>query len=59
MTELSSFVASILLGDPEREPLTCEAAFLALVNWIAEGVELPAGITAAALADEWNAQIAN
>lgn len=59
MTELSSFVASILLGDPDREPLTYEAARMALVNWAAEGVELPAGITSAALADEWNAQLAN
>lgn len=56
--ELVSFVAITLLGDVERDPLTYEAAYQAIANWTEEGVELPAGITAQALADEWNAQLA-
>ena len=56
--ELASFVAVTLLGDAEREPLTYDAAYQAIRNWLEEGVELPAGITARALADEWNAQLA-
>lgn len=56
--ELSAFVASLLLGGAEREPMTAETAFIAITNWIRDGVELPAGMTAAALADEWNRQLA-
>ena len=55
--ELKAFVAVTLLGDAEREPLSVDDAFIALANWIKEGVELPAGITAQALADEWNRQL--
>ena len=55
--ELVSFVASCLLGESEREPLSVDAAFVALSEWVKEGVELPEGITAQALSDEWNRQL--
>lgn len=56
--ELASFVAITLLGDAERQPLSVEDAYVAITEWIKEGAELPAGITAQALSDEWNAQLA-
>lgn len=56
--ELVSFVATALLGESDRQPLTPDDAFIAISNWIREGVELPEGITAQALSDEWNAQLA-
>lgn len=56
--ELASFVAITLLGESDRQPLTPDDAFIAISNWIQEGVELPEGITAQALSDEWNRQLA-
>ena len=56
--DIASFVTTVLLGDCDRSPLTCDDAALALENWIREGVELPEGITAARLSAEWNRQIA-
>lgn len=55
--ELISFVASCLLGELECEPLSVDDAFVALYEWVKEGVELPEGITAKALSDEWNRQL--
>lgn len=56
--ELVSFVAITLLGESDRQPLTPDDAFIAISNWIQDGVELPEGITAQALSDEWNRQLA-
>ena len=56
--DVASFVATALLGDCDRSPMSEEDAFIALDNWIREGVELPEGITAARLSAEWNRQIA-
>lgn len=55
--ELESFVAVTILGESDRQPLTPDDAFIAISNWIREGVELPEGITAQALSDEWNRQL--
>ena len=44
--ELSAFVAVTLLGESDRQPLSVDDAFIALSEWIKEGVELPEGITA-------------
>lgn len=55
--ELISFVASCLLGESDRQPLSVDDAFVALYEWVKEGVELPKGITAKALSDEWNRQL--
>ena len=55
--ELESFVAVTLLGESDRQPLSVDDAFIALSEWVKEGVELPEGITAQALSDEWNRQL--
>lgn len=55
--ELSSFVAVTILGESDRQPLSVDDAFIALSEWVKEGVELPEGITAQALSDEWNRQL--
>ena len=53
--ELASFVASCLLGESDRQPLSVESAAVALAEWQKEGMDdLPEGITAQALSDEWN-----
>lgn len=55
--ELKSFVAVTILGESDRQPLSVDDAFIALSEWVKEGVELPEGITAQALSDEWNRQL--
>ena len=55
--EIAAFVASVLLSGAEHEPMTTETAFNCLVNWAHDGIDLPNGITAAKLADEWNKQV--
>lgn len=56
--ELKSFVAVTILGESDRQPLSVDDAFIALSEWVKEGMELPEGITAQALSDEWNRQLA-
>ena len=55
--EISAFVASVLLSGAEREPITAEMAFNCILNWVRDGVDIPHGITAQKLADEWNKQV--
>lgn len=55
--EIAAFVASVTLG-AEREPMSYEDASVALTEWAREGMELPQGITARILADEYNRMIA-
>lgn len=54
--DISAFVANVLLH-AEHEPMTVNDAFIALGEWTREGVELPEGITAQRLADEFNRMI--
>ena len=56
--DLVSFVGITLLGDSDPAPLTEEDAAIDIDEWTNEGVELPDGITASALASEWNCQLA-
>ena len=51
--KITAFVANVFLhGD--HEPITYDDAFIAINEWIREGMELPEGITARKLADEYN-----
>lgn len=54
--ELVSFV-SCLLGESDRQPLSVDDSFVALFEWVKDGVDLPEGITAKTLSDEWNRQL--
>lgn len=56
--ECETFVNSILLSSTaDRSPMTDNDAFLALTNWINEGVEVPKTLTAAKLRTLWNAAV--
>ena len=56
--EITAFVASLTLGC-EREPISYDDAFIAITEWIKEGMELPHGLTAKILADTFNRMIAD
>lgn len=55
-TEITAFVANLTLHG-EHEPMTYDDACYTLNEWVKEGMELPEGLTARILADEWNEQI--
>lgn len=55
-TEITAFVANLTLHG-EHEPMTYDDAFYTLNEWVKEGMELPEGLTARILADEWNSMI--
>lgn len=53
--ECKSFVAGIFLSTTEgREPMCVADAYVILDNWKADGVEVPAGLTAYQLATMWD-----
>lgn len=53
-----SFVNGLVLSSTEgREPMTVNDAIVCMENWVKDGVEIPADLTAQKLADLWNAAI--
>ena len=53
--KLTAFVANIRIGE-ELSPMTYEEAVSLIWEWMSEGSELPEGITATKLVNEWNQQ---
>lgn len=54
-SDTRSFIAMMLLCDDVLPvPITAEDAAYDMSNWIADGVDLPAGMTPALFAETWN-----
>ena len=55
--EISAFVASVLLSEPDPYPMTVDDAAYTMRCWRSEGIDYPKTMTAAVLAYTWNSMI--